>query len=324
MQKRRNKQISYFYHIGQSTIAVSCGPKHKKVRSHTQNLIRLHVIVVLYGFTAILGRLITLDAGVMVWYRILIAAIVLIGYSIYKGYKFNITKVDWVKLAIIGVIVAVHWITFFRAIKLSTVSVALGTFASTTLFASFLEPLILKRRIRVLEVVIGLIIIAGLYLIFRYETNYTEGILTALFSAFLASLFTILNQTFTNKYPPVEITVIELASGVVALTIWFLATMPSLAHFPIPNYTDTLWLMLLAVVCTSYAFVVSVDIMKTITPYVVVLTVNLEPVYSIVLAYFIFGDTEHMSMGFYIGTIVILAAVFSYPYLSRIKSVLKK
>jgi drug/metabolite transporter (DMT)-like permease len=290
------------------------------VRTHTQNLIRLHIIVVLYGFTAILGRLISLDASVMVWYRMLIAVTLLAGYAWYKGNRFAIPQTDLLKLAVIGMIVALHWITFFRAIKISTVSVALGTFASTTLFASFLEPLILKRRIRIVEVLIGLIIIGGLYLIFRFETNYTEGILTALFSAFLASLFTILNQTFTHKYPPVEITVIELASGLVTLSGWFLLSMPSWQQFPLPNWADVFWLMLLAVVCTAYAFVVGVDIMKTISPYVVVLTINLEPVYSIILAYFIFGDTEHMSVGFYLGTLVILGAVFAYPYIMRIRA----
>lgn len=287
--------------------------------THTQNLLRLHFIVVLYGFTAILGRLISMDATEMVWYRMLIAVAVLAGYALYKGYRFKIGRADMVKLALIGLIVAVHWITFFRAIKISTVSVALGTFASTTLFASFIEPWVLKRPIRLLEVMTGLVIIGGLYLIFSFETNYTEGIITALFSAFLAALFTVLNQTFTHKYSPVEISVLELGFGFLGLSLWMWYQNPEWAHFPVPDMTDTLWLAILAVVCTSYAFVVSVDVMKTISPYVVVLTVNLEPVYSIVLAYFVFGDTEHMSTGFYVGTVIILAAVFLHPYLVRIK-----
>ncbi|MFT3739518.1 MAG: EamA family transporter [Breznakibacter sp.] len=285
--------------------------------SHTQNLFRLHFIVVLYGFTAILGRLITLDATEMVWYRMLIAVAVLAGYAAYKGNRFNISKIDMAKLALIGLVVAVHWITFFRSIKISTVSVALGTFASTTLFASFIEPWVLKRPVRAIEVITGLVIIGGLYMIFRFETNYTEGIITALISAFLAALFTVLNQTFTHKYPPVEISVVELGFGFLGLSIWMWAQNPTLTGFPIPHLSDSVWLIILAVVCTSYAFVVSVDVMKTISPYTVVLTINLEPVYSIALAYFIFGDTEHMSAGFYAGTMVILAAVFLYPYLQR-------
>ena len=281
------------------------------------NLIRLHFIVLLYGFTAILGRLISLSAADLVWYRIIIAVSVLLIYARFKGLKFRIPRVDLIKIALVGLVVVCHWITFYRAIKVSNVSVALGCFASTTLFASILEPIVMRRRVRFLEVFIGLVIIAGLYLIFSFETRYTEGIITSIVSAFLASLFTILNKTFTHKYDPVEISIVEMTSGWIALSAFMLWWHPSLSQFPVPLATDWIWLVLLAVVCTSYAYVVSIDIMKTISPYTVVLTVNLEPIYSIVLAWIFFGETEHMSGGFYLGTIVILSSVFLYPYLRR-------
>lgn len=282
-----------------------------------RNLLRLHFIVVLYGFTPILGRLISLDASGLVWYRILIAVSVLIIYARFKGYKFDIPKQAIGKIALIGLIVVLHWITFYRAIKVSNVSVALGCFASTTLFASIVEPVVLRRKVRFLEVLIGLIIIGGLYLIFRFETRYTEGIITSVISAFLAVLFTVLNKTLTHKYHPVEISIIEMGSGWIALTLWLWWMTPSISEFPIPQNSDWLWLTLLAVVCTAYAYVVSIDIMKTISPYTVVLTVNLEPIYSIALAWFIFGETEHMTVGFYLGAAVILGAVFLYPLIIR-------
>jgi len=289
------------------------------VRTHTRNLLELHFIVVIFGFTAILGRLISLDATEMIWYRLLIAASILAIYARYKQVPFNFSKADLLKLCGIGFIVALHWITFFRAIKVSNVSVALGCFATTTLFASLLEPLLLRRKLRLLEVFIGLVIIGGLYLIFQFETNYLEGMVTSLVSAFLAVLFTILNKKFSDKYHSVAISVTELASGFAVVTIWLLATTQSISEFPLPTATDWLWLLILGIICTSYTYVAGLKIMSTISPYTMVLTINLEPVYSIVLAWFIFGESEKMSGGFYIGTLVILIAVFIYPWLMRKK-----
>lgn len=294
------------------------------MRTHTRNLLELHFIVIIFGFTAILGRLISLDATELIWYRLLIAASVLAFYARFKSIPFNFSKVDFIKLCAIGLIVALHWITFFRAIKVSNVSVALGCFATTTLFASLLEPLILRRKLRALEVFIGLIIIGGLYLIFQFETNYFEGMITSLISAFLAVLFTILNKTFTEKYNPVAISVTELTSGFVALTIWLLCNIHSIKQFPIPVNYDWIWLLILGIICTSYTYVAGLKVMSTISPYTIVLTINLEPVYSIILAYFLFGESEKMSGGFYIGTLVILMAVFLYPWLVRQKLFNKK
>jgi drug/metabolite transporter (DMT)-like permease len=287
------------------------------VRTHTRNLLELHFIVVIFGFTAILGRLISLDATEMIWYRLLIAAGVLGVYAKMKNIPFRFSTADFLKLCGIGVIVALHWITFFRAIKVSNVSVALGCFATTTLFASFLEPLILRRRLRMLEVLIGLIIIAGLYLIFQFETSYVEGMVTSLISAFLAVLFTVFNKKFSDKYNPTAISVTELTSGFVVLSVWLLFTLDNIASFPIPTPADWLWLIILAVVCTAYTYVAGLKVMKTISPYTMVLTINLEPVYSIILARLLFGESEKMSGGFYMGTLVILGAIFLYPWLVR-------
>jgi drug/metabolite transporter (DMT)-like permease len=213
--------------------------------------------------------------------------------------------------------VAVHWITFFHSIKISNVSVALGCFASTTLFASLLEPIVLRRKLNWIEVFIGVVIIAGLYLIFRFETKYMAGIIMSLISAFLAALFTVFNKNLTHKYEPVQISVIELGSGWLGITAYFAFAGHFNSTFAFPETMDLIYLLILAIICTAYAFVVSVDVMKTLSAYTVVLSVNLEPIYGIILAFFIFGDSEYMSSGFYLGTVIILSAVFLYPVLKR-------
>ena len=165
-----------------------------------KNHLKLHFVVFIYGFTAILGKLITLPAAEMVWYRMLIAFAALGLYLNYKNRSVVYPRRAILQMVGVGLVVAFHWITFFHAVKISNVSVTLGCLASTTLFASILEPLIVKRRVKWLEVVIGLVIIAGLYLIFQFEFRYKLGIFTALTSAFLAGLFTVLNKTFISKY----------------------------------------------------------------------------------------------------------------------------
>ena len=169
-------------------------------KEYVTSLVKLHLVVFIYGFTAILGKLISISAINLVWYRMLIATVSLGILFTLQKYSLRITKRDAIKILSIGIIVAAHWITFFGAVKLSNVSVTLGCLASSTLFASILEPLLVKRRIIPLEVFIGLLIILGLYLIFRFETDYTKGILVALTSAFLAALFTVLNKIMIQHH----------------------------------------------------------------------------------------------------------------------------
>ncbi len=283
------------------------------INQHKKDLLRLHWIVFIYGFTAILGKLIQLDSVTLVWYRMGLAALFLGIYAIINKHLFKFSIIGLLSLYGTGILVAIHWITFFGAIKASNVSVALGCFASTTLFTALLEPLFFKRKISFIEVIIGIIIIVGLYLIFQFEFQYIIGISLSLISALLASLFTIINKKLINNHHPLEISVVEIAAGFIGITIWFLATNKINSSFPLPSLNDWFYLVILSSICTAYAFVVSTDVMKSLSAYTVVLTVNLEPVYAIVLAYFIFGETEHMSYGFYIGTLIILLAVFIYP-----------
>lgn len=288
-----------------------------RVNELLKNHLKLHFVVFIYGFTAILGKLITLPAAEMVWYRMLIAFAILGLYLTYKKQSVVYSGRVILKMVAVGLIVALHWITFFHAVKISNVSVTLGCLASTTLFTSILEPIIVKRRVKWLELVIGLVIIGGLYLIFQFEFRYKLGILTALTSAFLSGLFTVLNKTFITKYHPVTISFYEMGSGFVGITLFLLLSGGFTSNFVAPATLDWLWLAILGVVCTAYAFVVSVDVMKVLSAYSVVLSVNMEPVYGILMAFFIFKDSEFMSAGFYIGTLVILSAVVLYPFLDR-------
>lgn len=283
-----------------------------------KNHLKLHFVVLLYGFTAILGKLISLPAPEMVWYRMFIAFAVLGGYMYLKNIPIHIGYKTILKLVGVGFVVAFHWITFFHAVKISNVSVTLGCMASTTLFTSFLEPIFFRKRIKWIEVFIGLLIISGLYLIFQFELDYWMGIITALTSAFLAGLFTVLNKFFIEKYHPVTISFYEMLSGFIGITLFLIFSGTFSEGLMQPTHLDILFIVLLGVVCTAYAFVVAVDVMKILSAYTVVLAINMEPVYGILLAWFIFGQSEFMSAGFYFGTLIILAAVFLHPVIIRL------
>ncbi len=283
--------------------------------------LKLHFIVLIYGFTAILGKLITLPAPQLVWYRMLIALITFYLFIRWKKTDISISRKQFFKLISIGSVVALHWITFFGAIKIANVSVALGCLATVTLFTSLLEPFFFHKRINALEVIIGLLIILGLYLIFRYETKYTSGVVVALISAFLAGLFTVLNKIMVSKYKASVISFYEMMGGLSCITIYLLISTWRGNPLSLPSPSDFIFLLVLGIVCTAYAFAVQVDIMKHLTAYIVALTINLEPVYGIILAWFLFGESEHMTGGFYLGTTIILVSVLGFPlynyYLKR-------
>ena len=285
--------------------------------SRAAQYLKLHFVVLLLGFTAILGALISLPAVDLVWYRMLIGFVGLWGFFLLRKIPFRIPVKKILPLFGIGIVVALHWITFFHAIKVSNVSVTLGVFASTTLFTSFIEPLTQKRRIFWLEVLIGMVIIGGIYLIFQYEFQFFEGILYALLSALLNGLFVVLNRNISTRHHPSVISFYEMIGGFLFITL-FLAVSGSFdqAFFMVKPY-DIFYLFLLGVICTAYAFTAIVDVMKVLSAYTVVLSVNLEPVYGIVMAYFFFPEAESMSGGFYMGTFIIISSVFAYPFLKR-------
>lgn len=280
-----------------------------------KNYLHLHFIVLLFGFTAILGKLISIQAMELVAWRMGLAALGL-GVIALIFYRFwEIPAKSILKIAATGIIVAIHWILFFAAVKVSNVSVTLGCMASGTLFASILEPLIERRKIWWVEVVLGLIIIGGLYIITQFAFNYITGIIYAIASAFFAILFGVINRQFSQTHNPIHISLIEMVAGSLIIVVY--ALISGTAFTPIANFTnlDFVWLLILAWVCTAYAFVGTVHLLKTMSAYSVSLVINLEPIYGILFAYWIFGESEKMDAGFYIGAGIILLAVFIYPIL---------
>ncbi len=270
----------------------------------------LHITVLIFGLTGILGKLITIDSYLLVWYRLGIALIALLGYFTITGFSIKISKKQLVKTLGVGLIIAVHWVTFFEAIKQSNVSVALVCFSSSTLFTSLIEPIYFKRKIKPYELIFGLVIILGLYFIFSFEFKYLWGMVLSFVSAALASWFTVLNGILIKETKAKTISFYELLGAFILVSTYMAFTTKfDLSHFVISN-EDFIWLLVLGTVCTALAFIISVEVMKKISPYTVTISVNLEPIYSIVLALIIWPKSETMSYGFYMGTIIVIATIF--------------
>lgn len=288
--------------------------------SNRKNLIILHLTVFIWGFTGILGALITVNAVQMVWYRVMIASISLFAYFLWSKTSIKITKKQFLQFFLTGSVVAIHWIFFFHAIKVANVSVSLICLSSVTLFIAILEPIIKKQNISKGDIFIGLVIIAGIYLIFKFESKYTTGIIFGLSSAVAASLFSTINSTLVQKTNPSIIGFYELSGAFFWITVYRLFD-SSLATetFNLP-LMDWFYLMVLGTICTALAYVAGVGVMRTLSAFRVALITNLEPVYGIILAFILFGTKEQMTGGFYLGSLLILGAVFLYPIYKKRKN----
>lgn len=274
-----------------------------------KNYFLLHFIVFIWGFTAILGALISIEAIPLVFFRMSLASIFIAAYFIWKKKGFTLDKTAFLKFLGSGIIIAIHWIFFFKAIKVSNVSIALVTMSTGAFFTSLIEPIFFRRRIKPLEMFLGLLVIAGLYIIFNFESQYKLGILYALLSSFLGSLFAVLNGLFVKKYEPSSISLYQLLFGALFVFVYLLSTGKiNVEFFQLPT-VDWFYLFILSSICTAYAFIASVQVMKYLSPYTVMLTINLEPIYAIILALLIFGDKEKMNSEFYIGATIVLAVV---------------
>jgi len=285
-----------------------------------KNLLILHFTVFIWGFTGILGALISVDAVHMVWYRVMIASITLFIYFKLSGLNLKVTTRQFLQFFFTGAIVALHWILFFQAIKVSTVSVTLVCLSSFTLFTAILEPLIKKTRIQAGDMFIGLVIIFGIYLIFKFESGYTEGIILGLSAAVASSLFSIINSTFAQKSDAKVIGFYELSGAFFWITLYRLLDGSLLQERFSLSASDWICLMVLGTVCTALAYIAGVSVMRTLSAFRVALISNLEPVYGILLAFIFFGHKETMSTGFYMGSALILGAVFLYPVYKKRKS----
>lgn len=277
----------------------------------TRNHLLLHFIVFIWGFTGILGKLISLGSFQLTWYRTILAAGGILVWLLFTKQSLRADKKALLRFAGVGAIIALHWITFYQAIKVSNVSVALACFSSGALFAAFIEPFFYKRRILLYEVLFGCIVIACLVVISNLEAKYTAGILLSIVAAFTSALFGVMNGVLGKKYEPGVISFYELLSAFLWMTIYNAAAGEFTGDKMTMHDYDWLWMLLLALVCTSLTMVISINIMKTISPYTLVLTVNLESVYSIILAFLIFGNDEKMSLAFYGCTLAIIMTVLA-------------
>ncbi|MDT7833268.1 EamA family transporter [Flavobacteriaceae bacterium S356] len=295
--------------------------------SKLHHYLHLHFIVFIWGFTAILGKLISIEAIALVWYRMLLAVFFIAIYFVWKKKTFSLDKKAILKFVFLGIVIALHWITFFKAIKVSNVSVALVTMSTGAFFTSFIEPFFFKRRIKPVEILLGCIVVFGLYIIFNFETQYTWGIIYALISSLLSALFSVLNGLYVKKHDANVISFYQLLFGVLFVTV-FLGVQGkfTIEFFQLPAM-DWLWLFVLSSFCTAYAFIASVKLMKHLTPYTIMLTINLEPVYAIILALIVFGEKEEMNSGFYLGAVIVLGVVLLNGVIKnagKIKNKIKK
>lgn len=286
--------------------------------------LQLHFIVFIWGFTAILGALISIDAIPLVWFRMLLAVLFMLGYLIIKKKRFSVDKKTLFKFLFTGIVIALHWITFFKAIKVSNVSIALVTMSTGAFFTSLIEPLFFKRSIKAIEIILGMLVIGGLYIIFNFESQYSLGIMYALISSFLAALFSVLNGLFIKKNTAEVISFYQLLFGVLFVTVFLIVTGSFSLEFINLSGIDWFYLILLSSVCTAYAFTVSVKVMKHVSPYTVMLTTNLEPIYAIVLALLIFGEKEKMNPEFYYGAFIVLFVVLLNGVIKNRDAIKKK
>lgn len=276
----------------------------------------MHFIVILLGFTGVLGKLIDCGSTVLVWYRMLIAFVFLLAY-IYFTSNFKISKKNFIQILGIGFVVAAHWLFFFESIKVSNVSVAVVCMGTSSLFSTFLEPLVLKRKIKLRELVLSVVVLFAIGLAINADFSYVLGFIYGIIAAFLATLFTILNSLYVNKVSSEKITLIEMLGGFLIISVYLLFSGEITFSDLNLSTKDIVYLIILGGVCTSFAFVISVEVMKFLSPYNVIMAVNLEPVYSVLLALFIFGESENMNLSFYIGGILIIAAVSFDAYLKK-------
>jgi len=272
--------------------------------------LQLHIAVLLAGFTAILGKLITLNEGLLTFYRMFLSALILGVILFFKKELQKLSLKNTLQLFGVGVIISLHWVSFYGSIKYSNVSVSVTCLSTIGFFTSFFEPLIIRRRVDWMEVLLGLLVVAGIYLIFNFYPQYKTGIIFGIISAMLASIFPIINKKLLIDFSPNTVTLYEMTGGLIALCLilpFYLYFFP--AKYFIPSRTDVLWLVVLAGLCTVYAFNLSLQALKHISAFTVNLTYNFEPVYSIILAFIIFKENQFLGLGFYSGFALILLAI---------------
>ncbi|MBK7434900.1 MAG: EamA family transporter [Chitinophagaceae bacterium] len=273
-------------------------------------LFQLHVAVFLAGFTAILGKLITLNEGLLVLYRMLITFLTL-GVILYLKKEWQrVSFKEMLRIGGVGVIVALHWVSFYGSVKYANVSVALVCFSATGFFTALFEPLIDRKRISLVELLLGLIAISGIYIIFDFHPQYKTGIIFGIISAMGSALFPIFNKSLLKRYTPRTLAFYEMGGGWISLVFivpFYLLQFP--AAYYLPTASDWAWLLILAWACTVFSFDLQLNALKKVSAFTANLTYNLEPVYGILLAFIFFRENEQLNPQFYLGLVFILLAV---------------
>jgi drug/metabolite transporter (DMT)-like permease len=274
-------------------------------------------MVVILGLTGVFGKLISLDAIHLVWYRMGIAFVSLALFLFFKKQLFSISKQNFFGILGVGALVTLHWLCFFQSIKVSTVSVAVVCLATSSLFSALIEPLFFKRKLLAYEVIMGIIVLGALAFIMGTDTQYIWGYFYGIMAAFLGTLFTLFNAKYINKVGAAQITMIEMLAGVLIISCLLLFQQDYKVFTTLISETDFTYLLILGIVCTALVFVWMTEIMRHITPFSLIMGINMEPIYSILLALLIFKESEFMNPAFYIGGSIIIGVIFLEGYLKN-------
>lgn len=281
------------------------------VQESRRNYLLLHFIVFIWGWTAILGKIISLNAWKLVWLRIPIAMLGILAFLLIMRKPVVTTMQNAWKYLATGLIVGAHWLCFYGAVKESNVSVTLACFSTGSLFTAFIEPLFLKRKIRVYEIVFGIMVVGALCLIFGVETHYKWGILLGILAALTSSIFGVINGYMVQRgHNGMIISLYEMVGAFIGVTAYVLIKKPWEGPWLAMSGDDLFYLLVLGIAATTVPFLISLYILKTVSPYTVSLTLNLETVYGILFAYFIFHEEKQLTGYFYLGAAIILSTVF--------------
>ncbi len=286
----------------------------------TRAYLDLHLCVFLWGFTAILGKLISIAALSLVWWRVGLTCLSLI---FMKNLRANIREIPKAKLLtymLIGIFVCSHWVLFYASIKASNASVGVLCMAITPIFTSFMEPFFFRRRVLLIEIILSILVVPGMYLVTQnISSTMYLGLLFGLGSAFMASLFSILNKKYIKNADPISITFLELGSAFIFLSFVLPITLyfnNSISFWP--QHYDWIYLIVLSVFCTSIPYILSLHSLKHLSAFTTNLAINLEPIYGIFFAWILLKENKEVNSGFYLGVVIILLSVFSYPFLKKL------
>jgi drug/metabolite transporter (DMT)-like permease len=285
---------------------------------------KMHLAIFLWGFTGLFGKLISLNEGMLVWYRLLISSLAIAVILFYRNSFPKISLKEVIAISAIGILVMLHWVTFYASIKLASISVAMICLSSIALFVSFIEPLLNRQKFDKMEILFSAFAVLGIFFIYKSDISASAGIIVGVISALLSAMFSSLNKKIAHKYEPLTISLVELASGFVFLTLLlpvYFKIQPT-EHF-IPSAMDFLWLMILSLVCTVFTWILSLQALQKVSAFTVALALNLEPVYGIILAIVFAGEAKILNAGFYTGGILIMLTVLAhafYKYRKRTKA----